>query len=282
MSELNGKVALVTGANSGIGKVTAQVLARRGARVYLAGRSEARTRPVVEALQAETAPERAEFLPLDLGDFSSIRAAAATVLARDEPLHLLINNAGVAGHPGLTASGFEQTFGVNHVGHFLLTQLLLERLQASAPARIVTVSSRKHRDAQTIDWEAVRKKTATVTGLHEYAVSKLANILFTRALARRLEGTGVTTYALHPGVVATEVFRRVPWPLDWIMKQFMITPEQGAQTTLTCATDPALAEVSGRYYDDRREVEPTAAARNDELAEELWRRSEAWVAETPA
>lgn len=277
MNDLDGKVALVTGANTGIGRVTAEVLARRGARVWLAGRSEARTLPVVEALQAETAPDRAVYLPLDLGDFASIRAAAEAVLAVDEPLHLLINNAGVAGHPGVTASGFEQTFGVNHVGHFLLTALLRERLVASAPARVVNVSSRKHRDATTIDWEAVRQKTATITGLQEYAVSKLANILFTRELGRRLAGTGVTTYALHPGVVGTDVFRRVPWPFEWLLKKFMLTPEEGAQTTLYCATEPSLAEASGRYYSDCQETPPTPAAQNDALAAELWRRSEAWV-----
>lgn len=277
MSDLAGRVCVVTGANTGIGRVTAAALAKRGAKVTLACRSEARTAPVVEAIRAETGNDAVEFVALDLGSLDSVRACAAELLSRDEPLHLLINNAGLAGQQGRTSDGFEVAFGVNHLGHFLLTLLLLDKLRASAPARVVNVSSKAHYDATGIDFEALTQPTATVTGLAEYSVSKLANVLFTRSLAKRLEGTGVTSYAVHPGVVATEVWRRVPWPVSWLMKRFMLSPEQGAATTLRCATDPALAGESGRYYDDCQEREPSALALDDALAEALWARSLEWT-----
>lgn len=276
MGDLNDRTFLVTGANTGIGLETARALARRGAKVYLACRSEEKTRAVIEDLRTETGNAELEFLPLDLGDLNSVRACAETFLAIGEPLHVLINNAGLAGGRGSTASGFELAFGTNHVGHFLLTDLLLERLKQSAPARVITVSSRSHYDAPGIDFEAVRRPTKSVTGLPEYAVSKLANVLFTQELARRLDGTGVTTYALHPGVIASDVWRSVPWPFRQVMKLFMKSTEQGAKTTLHCATSPEVAGQSGLYYDDSRTKKPSAVA-TPELAAELWKRSEEWV-----
>ena len=177
---------------------------------------------------------------------------------------------------GMTASGFERMFGTNHVGPFLLTSLLLERLRSSPPARIVNVASGAHFSAPGIDWEAVRRPTRSITGMREYAVSKLANVLHAQELARRLEGSGVTTYALHPGVIASDIWRSVPWPVRPLMKRRMRTPEQGAQTTLYCATSDKAAGESGRYYDDCRPKEPGAAA-TAALAAELWRRSSEWT-----
>lgn len=279
-TSLAGKVAIVTGANTGIGRVTARELALRGAHVFLACRSEEKTRPVLEEIRAASGgAAKAEFLPLELGDLASVRACAEAFLARGLPLHLLVNNAGLAGQRGMTASGFELAFGVCHVGHFLLTQLLLERLKASAPARVVIVASTAHRQAKAgIDFEAVRKTTATLTGFPEYAVAKLANILFAKALGQRLEGSGVTTYALHPGVVASDVWRSVPWPLDRLLKLFMISTDEGAATTLYCATEPSLAAQTGRYYEDCREKRPTRLAQDAALAERLWQETEAWLA----
>ncbi len=276
--DLENRVAIVTGANTGIGRVTALELAQRGAEVVLACRSPERALPVIDAIRESTGNAKVELCELDLGDLGSVRAAARQFLSTKRPLHLLINNAGLAGHQGLSASGFEVAFGVNHVGHFLFTQLLLDRLLASTPARIVNVASIAHFKAKGIDWEAVRRPTASVSGLEEYQRSKLANVLHANELARRLEGQGVTTYSLHPGVVASDVWRRVPAPIRWLMKLRMKSNEEGAATTLYCATSPEVAEHSGRYYDDCRETPASALARDEDLARELWERSEAWVA----
>jgi len=274
---LQNVVALVTGANAGIGRATAFELARRGARVFLAARSEAKTRAVVEEIARATPNAKPEFLSLDLGDFASIRRCADDFLRRDLPLGLLINNAGVGGQRGLTTSGFELTFGTNHVGHFLFTSLLLERLKRSAPARVITVSSRAHYGAAGIDFEAVRRPTRSMLGIDEYRVSKLANVLFSAELARRLQGTGVSTYALHPGVVASDIWRRVPPPFQWLMKLFMISNEDGAKTTLHCAISAEAGAETGLYYDECQPKRPSALARDTDLAGELWRRSEAWT-----
>jgi NAD(P)-dependent dehydrogenase (short-subunit alcohol dehydrogenase family) len=275
--ELSGRTFLITGANTGIGRATATDLAKRGPRVYLACRSEQKARAAVAAIMAETGNTAVMFLPLDLADLASVRRCAELFLAREEPLHVLINNAGVAGQRGITKDGFELAFGVNHLGHFVLTGALLDRLAASAPARVVNVSSDAHYQARGIDFEAVRRPTASVTGMREYAVSKLSNVLFSQELARRQEGRGITTYALHPGVVASDIWRRVPWPVRPLMKLRMLTPEQGAQTSLYCATSPDVAQVTGRFYDNCREREPSAVA-TPELAGALWERSEAWAA----
>lgn len=277
--EPNGKVALVTGANSGIGRVTARTLAMQGYRVFLACRSETRTRPVLEEIERlSKGSAQAEFIRLDLGDLDSVRRCAEDFLGRGLKLHLLIGNAGLAGQRGITASGFELAFGTCHIGHFLLVGLLLERLKESAPARIVMVSSKAHRHAAGIDFGTLQQPTQSRTALKEYAVAKLANLLHTRELARRLADTGVTTYAVHPGVVATDVWRAVPKPVTWLLKPFMRSEEDGAATTLHCATAPALASQTGLYYADGQAQEPSAAALNPGLASELWRHSEMWVA----
>ena len=270
-------IALVTGANTGIGRVTALELAKRGAHVFAACRSAERAQAVLEAIRAQAEGGKCELLPLDLGDFTSVRECAKAFLARDLPLHLLINNAGVAGARGVTKEGFELAFGVNHMGHFLLTQLLLDRIKGSAPARIVTVASKAHYRAQGIDWQAVREPTRSATRLREYGVSKLANVLFSAELGRRLAGSGVTTYSLHPGVVATEVWRAVPWPLGWLLKLALISPEKGARTTLHCATSADAAGQTGLYYDECRPRTPSRVARDAALARTLWEKSEAWV-----
>ncbi len=269
---------LITGANTGIGLATAEVLAARGARLWLGCRSEERARPVLERLRASGG--NVELLQIDLADLSSVRAAAARFLATGEPLHVLINNAGLAGRRELTPQGFELAFGTNHLGPFLLTTLLLDRLRGSAPARIVNVASRAHYRVKRMDWDALRKPATTLAAMPEYSVSKLCNVLFTRELARRLEGSGVTTYALHPGVIASDIWREAPALLRSLMKLFMRSNEEGAQTSLKCATAPELAHSNGRYYDaDGSEREPSRLAKDDALAAELWARSEAWVRE---
>jgi len=276
-SDLSGRTFLVTGANTGIGRATAGALADRGGKVFMACRSAEKGRAAAAEITAATGNDAVCFVPLDLADLASVRNCAAGFLARGEPLHVLISNAGVGGARGLTKDGFELGFGINHLGHFALTMALLDCLAASAPARVVTVASDAHYQASGIDFEAVRRPTASRTGLREYAVSKLSNVLFSAELARRTQGSGITTYALHPGVVASDIWRRVPWPVRPLMKMRMISTEQGAATSLYCATAPELAEVSGRFYDDCRERAPSAVA-TPELAGALWEHSEAWTA----
>ena len=278
---LIGRVALITGANTGIGLVTARELQKRGAHVFMACRSVGRARAALDGIRSElgTAAGCApiEVLALDLGDFDSVRQCAQAFLARGVPLHLLINNAGLAGSRGLTKSGFELAFGTNHLGHFLLTQMLLDRIKSSGPARIVTVASRAHTRVSGIDWEAVRKPTKTMAGLPEYGVSKLANVLFSAELSRRLAGSSVTTHSLHPGVVASDVWRAVPWPFRSLIKLGMISVEEGAATTLHCSTAVEAGHETGLYYDKCRVKTPSRVAQDAALAAELWRRSEGWV-----
>ncbi len=274
--ELAGRTFMVTGGNTGIGRATAAGLASRGGRVYLACRSPEKGRRAVADIRAATGSDAVTFLPLDLADLASVRRCAEEFLALGEPLHVLINNGGVAGRRGITTDGFELAFGVNHLGHFALTAALLGRLAASAPARVVTVASDAHYQASGVDFAAVRRPTASFTGLREYAVSKLCNVLFSAELARRVQGQGITTYALHPGVVASDIWRRVPWPVRPLIKLRMISPEEGARTPLYCATSGAVAAASGRFYDDCREREPSKTATPD-LARALWEHSQAWV-----
>jgi NAD(P)-dependent dehydrogenase (short-subunit alcohol dehydrogenase family) len=276
MSELGGRTFLVTGGNTGIGRATVAGLAGRGGRVWIAARSAAKGEAAVAAIKAETGSDSVWYLPLDLADLESVQACASAFLALGEPLHVLVNNAGVGGARGLTKQGFELTFGINHLGHFALTDALLGCLTDSAPARVVTVSSDAHYSAKGIDFEALRRRTRGITGMREYSVSKLCNVLFTQELARRTTGTGVTTYALHPGVVASDIWRRVPWPVRPLMTRRMLSVEDGATTSLYCATAPEVAQDSGLFYDKCAQRAPSAVA-TPELAAELWKHSETWA-----
>jgi retinol dehydrogenase 12 len=269
----DGRTFLVTGANAGIGYATAEELARSGGRVYLGARSEAKGEQAVAAIRAATGSDRVRLLSLDLSDLASVQRAADTVLERGEPLHVLVNNAGVGGARGRTADGFEIHFGVNHLGHFALTQALLPLLTASAPARVVNVASDAHYQAKGINFDGLRSRTKGITGLPEYAVSKLCNVLHAAELGRRLAGTGVTAYSLHPGVVASQIWRRIPWPARQIVTRRMLTIEQGARTSLYCATSPEVAGETGLYYDNCRRTEPSRVA-TPELAAQLWEYSE--------
>ncbi|MGN6794307.1 MAG: SDR family oxidoreductase [Streptosporangiaceae bacterium] len=277
MTDLAGQTFLVTGANAGIGYATAEALARRGGRVYLGARSQAKGEQAVAAIRAATGSNQLKLISLDLSELASVRRAARTVLERGDPLHVLINNAGVGGAHGRTADGFEIHFGVNHLGHYALTQELLPLLTASAPARIVVVASDSHYQARGINFEALRNRTKGITGLPEYAVSKLCNVLHAAELGRRLAGTGVTAYSLHPGVVASQMWRRVPWPARQLVTRRMLTIEQGARTSLYCATSAEVAGQTGLYYDSCRQTEPSRLT-TPELAALLWEHSEEWTA----
>lgn len=272
--DLAGQTVLITGANTGIGRATAEVLAARGAEIIIATRSEEKTRPVIAAIEA--AGGRARFVALDLGDFASIRACAQAL--EGTPIHTLVANAGLAGPRGLTASGFELAFGTNHLGHYLFVRLLEANLRAAAtptrPARLVVVSSASHYMARALDWSVVQQPTKSTTGLKEYEVSKLANVLFAKEISLRW-GPGVVAVSLHPGTIASDIWRRIPGPVRWVMKRFMKSVEEGALTSIHCATTPTL--VPGAYYSDSKEKAPSRLALDAALATELWRRSAEWT-----
>ncbi len=276
---LNEKVVLITGANTGIGKITALELALQGYHVFLACRSEEKTKPVLQLIEDRSqGTAKAEFLHLDLGDLHSVKACASAFLQRGLALDILINNAGLAGAMGKTKSGFELAFGVCHVGHFLLTLLLLPALKKVEHARVVVVASRAHTRIKTMNFDTLQQATQSPGGIKEYCQAKLANVLFAKGLAKRTAGTGVHVYALHPGVVATEVWRKVPKLLQPLIKLFMVSPEKGAQTTLYCATSPSVANETGLYYSDRLALKGSPAAEDPQLADRLWLESEQWVA----
>ncbi|MCO4764008.1 MAG: SDR family oxidoreductase [Myxococcales bacterium] len=277
-ADLTSLHAVVTGANTGIGKVTALELARAGARVTLACRNQDKAQAAMDDIAAQVPGAKLALLRLDLGDLAQVRQAAAELLSRDEaPIDLLVNNAGLAGAHGTTAQGFEMHFGVNHMGPFVFTLLLLERVKAAPSPRIVNVASRAHYKAagDPLDWDAQTQPTATRTGFPEYCVSKLCNVLFSAELDRRTEGVDI--YSLHPGVIASDVWREVPWPFRGLMKMFMLTVEQGAMTTLHCASAADAAGKSGLYWDDSKPKKPSGKARDEALAAELWNRSLAWA-----
>jgi dehydrogenase/reductase SDR family protein 13 len=273
-TDLRGRTFLITGANSGIGRALAETLAARNASVVLAARSPERTEPVVSAIQAKYPAATASFLLLDLADFASIRRAASEALERHPSLDVLVNNAGVAGTQGLSRDGFHLTYAVNHLGPFLLTELLMPALRAARAARVVNVSSVANFRAKSIDWSLLTTTPSRSKGtFQDYADSKLMNILHAKELARRLTGSAVTTYALHPGGVATNIWRSLPGPVQWVLKFFLISSEEGAKTPLYCAAEPTLATSTGRYFDKERERKPNPLADDVSLADQLWKYS---------
>ena len=279
---MKGKVCVVTGATSGIGKAAATALARLGATVVLVGRDRGRT----EAAAADIRPESASPPLVEIADLASLEQVRALAgrLAALERIDVLINNAGlVLRERRITPDGFEHVFALNHLAPFLLTSLLPPKLTQSAPARVVTVTSDAH-SAARLDlsdpnlehgWDSWRS----------YANSKLANILFTRELARRLDGTGVTANCAHPGVVRTG-FGSEAKPLlrlgITIARPFMLSPERGADTIVYLASSPDVADQTGGYYVKRQRREPSAAARDDAAARKLWEISEQMTGLTPA
>jgi len=267
-------VCLVTGASAGIGRETARGLAARGATVMVAGRNPQRTEEVTRELRRTTGNPRISHFVADFSSLDEVRRLAAAVKERHTALHVLINNAGVW-HQRWQVShdGFENTFAVNHLASFLLTRLLRDRLVASAPARVITVSSVLHRLARRIRFEDLNHRQGpSLYGLAPYVHSKLANLLFAAELARRLAGTGVTSNALHPGNVATSVVRdsRLLTLGIQVGRLFLRTPVQGARTTLFLATAPELDDVTGRYFADCRLRQPARAARDATTARRLW------------
>jgi retinol dehydrogenase-12 len=278
-ADLEGRTFFVTGANSGIGRAVVEALAARGAGVVLASRSEQRTKPVLDGIRTRHPAADAQFLPLDVSDLGSVRRAAERFLASGHPLDVLVNNAGIAGTRALSREGFDLTYATNHIGPFLLTDLLLPKLREAPQGRIVNVASVAQMRVKQIDWSLLERRTEPRrSGFADYAVTKLMNVLHAKELARRLADTRVTTYAVHPGAVASNVWRSVPQPLQWFMKLFMLSNEAGARTPLYCATAPELSTSTGRYYEQCREVPPNPLANDAGLAKELWEKTEAAIA----
>jgi NAD(P)-dependent dehydrogenase (short-subunit alcohol dehydrogenase family) len=273
-----GKTCLVTGATSGIGAVTARELARLGANVVLVGRSRARCEAAADDVRQVAGESHVDWLVADLSSRSEVRTLAARVHEGYPRLDVLVNNAGGMFQPRReSADGIEMTWALNHLAYFALTVLLRDLLRASAPARVVNVSSMAHRMAGPIDFDDVEGRKF-YRPFRAYARSKLANILFTRELARRLDGTGVTANALHPGFVATNIFqgRGYFYRVQHLAaKAFGISPEKGARTTIYLASSPEVEGVTGRYFIKCRPAEPSKAALDDAAALRLWELSEA-------
>ena len=270
---IHGKICVITGASAGIGRATALGLARMGASVALVCRNRERAEETRRAIQEKTGNEAVSIFLADLSSRAEIRRLVQELLSRYPQIHVLINNAGVLNRRrSTTVDGVETVFAVNHLAYFLLTNLLLERLIASAPARIVNVASDAHRWG-VLDINDLQNERS-YRPVRVYGQSKLCNILFTRELARRLQGTRVTTNCVHPGGVATGLGWNNGWWAVLIakaLKPFILTPEQGADTVVYLATSPAVEEVSGRYFIKRREQQPSLAARDDETARRLWK-----------
>jgi NAD(P)-dependent dehydrogenase (short-subunit alcohol dehydrogenase family) len=283
---LEGRVALVTGATSGIGQETAVGLAARGAQVVLVGRNRARAEAARKDVTERSQNPRVDVLLADFASLEAVRGLAREFSERYPTLDLLVNNAGlVMKERTLTADGYETTLAVNHLAPFLLTHLLRERLLASGAARVVNVASDAHKFVRGFTFDDPMSERgfgfpSVVTGLRVYGMSKLANILFTIELARRLEGTRVTANAVHPGGVATRlgtntgVLGKI---IPLAMRPFFKTPAQGAATSLYVATSPDVAKTNGRYFADSREREPSSAARDGDAARRLWNLSCEWV-----
>jgi NAD(P)-dependent dehydrogenase (short-subunit alcohol dehydrogenase family) len=275
------RVAVVTGASSGIGAAAARELARRGANVVPVGRNPKRLAAVSAELRSENPSFDAEgaAIQADFASLAEVRRLASELLEQHPRIDVLVNNAGlVAGSRALTEDGYETTFAVNHLAPFLLTNLLLDRLRESAPSRVVTTSSDAHRGGE-IDFDDLQGERRW-SAWSAYSRSKLANVLFTRALARRLEGAGVTANSLHPGVIRTRLGRRTPLPvrLGWrAVSIFFKSPHTGAATIVYLASAPEGGEVSGRYFVDSREGRPSRQALDDALAERLWSESAGMV-----
>jgi retinol dehydrogenase-12 len=268
---LEGRTVLITGANTGIGKATAGALARMGATLFLACRTEARTAPVIAALEGQTGRKDFHFLPLELGDLDSVAACGQAFERRGLAVDVLILNAGIGTGRTPTTQGFEPMFGINHLGHFLLAQLLRPSLERATAPRLVSVASRAATRVKALDLEHLRGPGRSLSGWPEYGRSKLCNVLFVRELPKRWTGTRATSYAVHPGVIASDIMRPLPSPIRALMGLAMSTPEEGCRSSVRCATAPELNRDTGKYYDeDGVETRPGHLGQDDALAAKLW------------
>ena len=283
---LDGKCVAITGCNAGIGKVTAIELAKRGAKILMLCRNEEKTQPIMDEIKQESANENISFYKLDLSSLKSVQECAKTMKEREEKIDILINNAGVMACPkATTEDGYDMQLQTNHLGHFLLTELLMPLIKTSAAGgfhpRIIILSSSAH-ELGRMNWDDINyEKSYDATRV--YCQSKLANVLHAKELARRLDGTGISVYAVHPGVVNTELQRHSDqtWSLLGIFTRLFKccfkTPNQGAQTTLYCVLEDSIEDDSGMYYVDCKQKRPHRRAEVEEDQKRLWSLSEKMV-----
>jgi NAD(P)-dependent dehydrogenase (short-subunit alcohol dehydrogenase family) len=274
---MQGKTVLVTGGNQGIGKATALELARMGARVVIVSRNPDKGRAAVAEVQAASPSREGELIVADLSSQAEVRRAAAELRSRHPRLDVLVNNAGLyVPERHVTVDGIEETFAVNHLAPFLLTRELLDLLRASGAARIVNVSSEAHRPAKMY-WEDLQFSNRPYRAFRAYGQSKLANVLFTYELARRLEGTGVTANALHPGVIASgfgQTYGGAVSVLVKLARPFLASIEEGARTSVYLASSPEVASVTGKYFVKRRAVRSNEVSYCQCSQKKLWALSE--------
>ena len=279
MTSQSGNVALITGASRGIGRATALPLAKMGANLSLLVRDRALGEKVVEEIRATGAKGKIDLFVGDLSSMKDIRRLAEEYKSKHDRLDVLLNNAGAINmDKEKTVDGYERTFATNHLGYFLLTQELLDLLKKSAPSRIVNVASEAHRQVGGIDFDDPMFEKRSYGGFASYGQSKLANILFTRELARKLEGTNVTANSLHPGVIASGFGRNNKGVFGFIMRNlaapFLGSEENGAKTSVYLASSPDVEGKTGLYWKSSREARPTKAGQDDEAAKRLWKLSE--------
>lgn len=278
MAKFEGKVCIVTGSNTGIGKETARGLAQQGATVVMAVRDLTKGEAARAEIAASTGRSDVAVMKLDLGDLASVRAFAREFQEKYPRLDILVNNAGVwTTARATTKDGFETTFGTNHLGTFLLTNELLPVLKKSAPARVVVLSSALHYQGKML-WDDLQHERVSFSGPTAYNQSKLANVLFANALARRVEKDGITVNSVHPGVVATELARAYPKFLVKIFHLFLLSPTQGAQCSLHVATSEECGKVTGKYFEKSRQKTAAKSALDESAQERLWKVSEELIA----
>lgn len=273
--QLEGKTCLVTGGTNGIGKASAMQLAAMGADVVIVGRNPNKGAETVTQVKQHCGHERVSFLACDLSSQTDIRRMAQVYLDTGKPIDVLLNNAGVVNmERRVTVDGFEETWAVNHLAYFLLTNLWLDRIKQSQDARIINVSSDAYKFVEGIQWDDIQFEHHPYKGFAVYGQSKLANILFTQALSRRLQGTSVVTHALHPGAVNTGLGQNNHAPiLKWIAKLFqffMKSADNGAKTSVYLCSSPEARQQTGRYWSNCKIQKLKPYAEDIEAAERLW------------
>ncbi|KAJ3256154.1 hypothetical protein HK103_005723 [Boothiomyces macroporosus] len=277
-TDLTGKIVLVTGGSAGVGKAACFEFARLNCTLIIASRNKEKTQAVIDQIIQQTGNEKVEFIPLVLDDLSSVKRAAELFLEKYQQLDILVNNAGSSMIPGLTKDGFEYSFGVNYLGPFLFTELLLPTLQNTPGCRVVNVSSLMHTQGRVV-WEddTIRKPDTSFLRIGAYAHSKLANVLHARKLSQLLKNG--SAYSLHPGAVATDIYNPLPSFLTAIGKLFFLTEEQGAMTTLYCALEEGLEDKSGLYFDDCKVAKHNELVNDQEVVDNLYRISRELVSQ---